>query len=92
MLNEGDFPGLVLQQPKIEILSNGPIEEPPLLLVSKSEQPKMTTVKAESDFPHLGSACQGDEGAKPQKKGNRKKKEKFVNVTEQFFQRREEDD
>jgi hypothetical protein len=29
---------------------------------------------------------------KLQKKGSRRKKEKFVNVTEQFFQRREEDD
>jgi hypothetical protein len=46
-------------QPKIEITANGYVEEPPQLLVSKSEQPKMTTVKTESDFPHLGAACQG---------------------------------
>jgi hypothetical protein len=84
LITEADFPGLVLA-PKVEAEAE---EEPPKLVVSKSEQPK--TGQEETEFPGLGSWKQAEE-PKFQKKASRKKKEKFVNVTEQFFQRREDD-
>lgn len=84
-MKEGDFPGLTLT-PKQETVTD---LEPPKLVFCKSEEPKLVASNMEqSDFPDMSTHKHEESGPKFQKKNSRKKKEKFVNVTEQFFQRR----